>query len=493
MNRACLSSYYRRSSVLLALLLAFSLLMVMPAYAQFTLVKISGDSFTNPESQHKTEVEPDTYSWGSTMMAAFQVARISGGGGADLGFAITTDGGKTWTHGLLPGLTVHYKQGTHEAASDASVVYNARFGVWLISSLPINPFGVNVATSISKDGIHWSDPVMVDNGAADDKNWITCDNNTKSPFYGNCYTEWDASGLVLMSTSTDGGKTWGPAKPSADNSAGLGGEPLVQPNGHVVVPFAGNGLQVFSSTDGGVSWGTRTTIAPFNVFGDNSGLRSSGLPLPSTGIDKSGKLYVVWSDCSFRAHCSTNDLVMSTSTDGTKWTAPTRIPIDPLTSKVNHLIPGLGVDRSTSGKTAHLTSTYYYFPDAGCTGNACLLSVGFTTSSDGGKTWTRGKQLAGPMQLTWLPSTFSGRMVADYLSSSYVNGQPFGVFMVAMAPQNGVFNQAAYTTKEPLLAAASEPRFSSKGEKQISRATSPIPEFHDVEVGPPAAPPSTSK
>jgi hypothetical protein len=72
MNRACLSSSYTRSSVLFALLLAFSLLMVMPAYAQFTLVKISGDSFTNPESQHKTEVEPDTYSWGSTMMAAFK-------------------------------------------------------------------------------------------------------------------------------------------------------------------------------------------------------------------------------------------------------------------------------------------------------------------------------------------------------------------------------------------------------------------------------------
>ena len=92
MNRACLSSCYRRTSVLFALLLAFSLLMVMPAYAQFTLVKVSGDSFNNPESQHKTEVEPDTYSWGSTMMAAFQVARISGGGGADLGFAITIDG-----------------------------------------------------------------------------------------------------------------------------------------------------------------------------------------------------------------------------------------------------------------------------------------------------------------------------------------------------------------------------------------------------------------
>lgn len=76
---------------------------------------------------------------------------------------------------------------------------------------------------------------------------------------------------------------------------------------------------------------------------------------------------------------------------------------------------------------------------------------------------------------------------------SELPNNPFGVFMVAKAPKNGVFNQAAYTTKQPLLVAESEPRFSSKGEKQVSRTTRPIPKFHDVEVGPPAAPPSTSK
>ena len=491
MSRPFAPSAYTRSSALFALVCAFCLLIVMPAYAQFTLVKISSDSFTNPESQHKSEVEPDTYSWGSTMVAAFQVARISGGGGADLGFAITKNGGKTWTHGSLPGLTVHYKNGPNLAASDASVVYNAKFGVWLISSLPISNSGVDVATSISTDGIHWSDPVMVDTSGGDDKNWITCDNNATSPFYGNCYTEWD-NGNVLMSTSTDGGKTWGPAKTSSDHAGGLGGEPLVQPNGQVVVPFFGNGIQAFTSTDGGVSWGKTTTIAPFNTFQDNSSLRSSGLPLPSTGIDGSGTIYVVWSDCSFRTGCSTNDLVMSTSANGTKWTAPARIPIDPLNSTVDHFIPGLGVDRSTSGSSAHLTSTYYYFPNSGCNGNACPLYVGFTTSTDGGKTWTGGQQLAGPMQLTWLPGTFSGQMVADYLSSSYVNGNPFGVFMVAKAPKNGVLNQAAYTTKQPLLVADSEPRFSSKGEKPVSRTNRPLPKFRDVEVAP-AAPPSTSK
>jgi len=53
-----------------------------------------------------------------------------------------------------------------------------------------------------------------------------------------------------------------------------------------------------------------------------------------------------------------------------------------------------------------------------------------------------------------------------------------------------VFNQAAYTTKSPLLASTDEPRFSSKGEKRLRNATSDHPwtNFHDVEVGP--VPPS---
>jgi hypothetical protein len=475
--------------MLCAAMAAFFCVATNSANAQISLVKISTDSFHNSDSQHKSEVEPDTYSWGSTMVAAFQVARINEGGGADLGFATTTDGGKTWTQGSLPGLTVNYKKGPNSAASDASVVYDAKHGEWLISSLPIGNSGDNVAVSRSKDGLHWDNPVPVDSSGGDDKNWITCDNNAKSPFYGNCYSEW-AGFAVMMSTSTDGGKTWGAPKTSADQVGGSGAEPLVLPNGTVVVPFLGNEMQGFTSTDGGTSWNKSFIISSVNTFQDNSGVRSSGLPFPSTGIDKSGKIYVVWSDCSFRKNCSTNDIVMSTSTNGTKWTKAVRIPIDPLTSTVDHFIPGLGVDKDSSG---HLTTTYLYFPKSSCSGNACELNVGFTTSTDGGKTWTKGKQLAGPMKITWLPQTFSGPMLADYLSTSYVNGNPFGVFMVAKAPSGSTLNQAAYTTKQPLLAEAGEPRFSSKGEKAVSRSSSAHwwIHFHDVEreeQAPPAKP-----
>ena len=441
-------------------------LFVPASQAQLTLRKISVDNFTNPASQHKSEVEPDSYSWGSTIVSAFQVARIHDGGGADIGFSTSTDGGATWTMGYLPGLTNNYKNGPFSAASDASVAFDAKHGQWLISALPLGN-AADVSVSRSVDGIHWGRPIPVDRSGGDDKNWIVCDNTSTSPFYGNCYSEWDTP-TIFMSTSSDGGLTWGVAKTTADRASGVGGQPLVELNGTVVVPIAGgNGLIAFTSTDGGATWGRTSSISNVTEHGEQGGLRSAGLP--GAEIDGSGKIYVVWSDCRFRTGCSSNDMVLSTSTDGKTWTAPARIPIDPVSSTVDHFIPGVGVDPNTSGATAHLALTYYYYPVSQC-GNSCQLDVGFVTSDDGGATWTAGQQLAGPMQLSWLPNTFSGLMVADYLSTSFVNGNAFGIFVVASAPSGGVLNQAVFTTKTPLAAAADARRFSAYADKPIPNA-----------------------
>jgi len=476
MNRSSLNSPSgRTSSAIFAvvLTLALTLVMVAPAFAQLPLVKLSTDTFNNSASQHKTEVEPDTFAFGSTIVSAFQVARVFGGGGADVGFATSTDAGKTWTSGYLPGLTNNYKGGTFTAASDAAIAYDAKHAVWLISTLPLtNGDGEAVATSRSTDGIHWGKPIIVDNSGSDDKNWITCDNTTTSPHYGNCYTEWDEpelGDLIFMSTSTDGGLTWGPAKNTGDSASGIGGQPLVLPNGTVVVPISTLGTMIaFLSTNGGSSWTNTTLISNQNYRGEDGGLRD-GFGMPSAQIDGGGKIYIVWPDCSFRPGCSTDDLVFSTSTNGTTWTKIARIPIDPISSTVDHFIPGIGIDRTTSGKTAHLAVTYYYYPVASCN-NSCELYVGYTTSENGGKTWTKGKKLAGPMQLSWLPQSQNGLMVADYLAVAYANGNPFGAFAVAKAPSGGLMNEAMYTTKSPLLASADEPRFSSKGEKPVPNA-----------------------
>jgi len=453
-------------------LVVFLATLTLSARAQFTLEQISVDKFKNADSAHRTEVEPDSFAWGNTVVAAYHVARRPGSigwGSADIGFSVSTDGGKTGTYGYLPGLTVNYKGGTYYGAADPAVAYDAKHAVWLISSLAlVNPIG-DVVVSRSTDGLHWGSPIPIDVTHNDDKNWTVCDNTSTSPYYGNCYTEWDAAastGLILMSTSSDGGLTWSAGKSTADGAGGLGGEPLVQPNGTVVVPFSENyaGVGAFRSTNGGSSWTSSVSVSSVDNHSEGGGLRS--LPLPSAQIDAAGKVYVVWQDCRFRTGCAENDIVMSTSSDGKTWTSPARIPIDPVTSTVDHFIPGIGVDPTTSGATAHLTLVYYYYPVSSCNSN-CQLDVGFVTSQNGGTTWTSGVQLAGPMQLSWLPDSDLGPMVADYISVSYINGNPFGVFAAAKAPSGGLLNEAMYTTKQPLLASADAPQFSSKDEEPV--------------------------
>ena len=96
-----------RSATLFGALAAVALLCSSAsAAANVPLTQISADPFTNATSQHATEVEPDTFASGSTVVAAFQVGRFFDGGSSDIGFARSTDGGATWgTSSFLPGLT----------------------------------------------------------------------------------------------------------------------------------------------------------------------------------------------------------------------------------------------------------------------------------------------------------------------------------------------------------------------------------------------------
>ena len=219
------------------------------ASANVPLTRVSSDPFTNSTSQHATEVEPDTFSADGTVVAVFQVGRFFNGGATDIGFVRSGDGGQTWdAPGFLPGMT--FSSGAaaspFERVSDPSVAYDAAHGTWLISSIPLLP-NTSVPTVFvnrsTDDGRTWSAPVSipppVSNSVDLDKNWTVCD-NVSTRFRGHCYTELDNFGdgdRELMSTSTDGGLTWSTPVQTAGHDKGLGGQPVVQPSGRVVVPF----------------------------------------------------------------------------------------------------------------------------------------------------------------------------------------------------------------------------------------------------------------
>ena len=419
------------------------------ASAAVSLTRVSVDIYTDTQAQHRTEVEPDTFTFGSTIVSAFQVGRVFGGGASNIGWATSRNGGATWSHGYLPGITGN-GGGPFGQASDASVAFDAKHKVWLISSLGIGGSAVDVLVNRStKGGVAWGKPVTVATGP-NDKDWIVCDNTPASPHYGNCYVEYDVTSVgdsVTMKTSTDGGLTWGPARTPSGGAAGLGGQPVVQPGGTVVVPYesiSGSGaIGSFSSTNGGASWSAPVVVSSIRHHSVAGSLRES--PLPSAAIDGAGTVYVTWADCRFRAGCASNDIVLAKSTGTSTWAAPVRVPIDPVSSTVDHFVPGIAVDPGTSGATARIGLTYYYYPNASCSSSTCKLDAGFISSVNGGATWSAPAQIAGPMSLSWLPSTSEGIMFGDYIATAIVaGGNAYPVIPVSQAPAGSTFHLAMY-------------------------------------------------
>ena len=417
------------------------------AHAAGTL-QISSDPFTqttckaSATTNHHTEVEPDTFSNGSTLVAAFQVGRVFDGGSCDIGFATSTNNGGSWTNGLLPGTTVFATPaGPYDRISDPAVAFDASHNTWLIASLALKgTTGAAVLVSQSADGITWNNPVVVHAASGSenlDKEWIVCDDTATSPFYGHCYVEWDNNGagnLLQMSTSTDGGTTW--SAPATNNSGVIGGQPLVRPDGTVIVPIDNaneTAVGAFNSTNGGASWSAVTTIATIKHHTVAGNLREG--PLPSAEIDGAGTVYVAWSDCRFRRSCKTNDIVMSHSLNstGTSWSSVSRVPIDGTNSGIDHFIPGLAVNKATSGSSAQLGLTYYFYPSG-----STQLSVGFISSTSAGSSWSTPQTISSGMPTGWLATTSQGRMVGDYISTSYGSDNlAHGVFATAATPTSG--------------------------------------------------------
>ena len=139
----------------------------------------SRDPYENGESQHETEVEPDSAAFGKTVVAVFQVGRVFDGGARNIGYAVSQDSGRTWRRGFLGGLVPR--------ASDPSIAYDARHKVWLAVSLVFGNNGSKIAVNRSTDTRHWSPPVTAVSTSpqfGQDKEWIACDDWPQSPFYG---------------------------------------------------------------------------------------------------------------------------------------------------------------------------------------------------------------------------------------------------------------------------------------------------------------------
>ena len=117
-------------------------------------------------TNHQADVEPDSFAYGSEILAAYQVGRIYNGGACAIGWSFSSDDGATWTSGLLPSITkwtTAIGAGSWDRVTDPAIAYDARHGLWLISTLSLTESGgvqgKSVLTSSSTDGTHWAAPV----------------------------------------------------------------------------------------------------------------------------------------------------------------------------------------------------------------------------------------------------------------------------------------------------------------------------------------------
>ena len=363
-------------------------------------------------AQHETQVEPDSFSFGSTIVTVFQSGRHLDGGAERNGFSTSKNGGRTWRAGLLP-------TGSFERVSDPVIAYDAEHKWWLAASLGTNFSTNGIVISRSRDGLSWRAPVDAARSSVEDydKEWIACDNWRTSRFRGRCYVSYMNFRRAAIETrrSTDGGRTWSapvaivvqrpPAQPN-------GIQIVTRPNGNVLLLLTifgaptGNEIAQLRSTDGGVSFSQPTAVAPLGDT-DVSWLRAP--PFVSADVDADGTVYVAWRDCERSVECSA-DIVLATSRDGVRWNEPTRIPTGPFEGF--YFLPALAVDPATSGAKARLALLYHSMspshicdPTAGCLG----IDVRMVTSTNGGRSWTAPRRLnAFSMPPFWMADTSLG-------------------------------------------------------------------------------------
>src|SRR3954464_3225140 len=258
----------------------------------------------------------------------------------------SSDAGRTWGGVDLPLPAV--KGNGINFGSDPSLAFDSRgnvfYGyivVYFGNGNGINGTAVGVARS-SDGGRSYPQFTLFSleggSGHFNDKPIITADSNPASPFRDNVYVAWDAAaggstgGGVRVARSSDHGATFTTTRVDDPRGPGraIGAVPFVGPNGEVYVAwndYAANTIAFNRSLDGGVTWGSTTTISAKRLAFDiaiPAEFSRGALVYPSCDADRSagahrGRLYCSWMDVTSAGN---TDIFWSSSDDGgNTWSA----------------------------------------------------------------------------------------------------------------------------------------------------------------------------
>jgi hypothetical protein len=353
--------------------------------------------------------------------------------------AYSTDAGKHWqlASGIAPpdwrvsgDVSVTYDNQGHAIISYMAFDKLGSFNYWAHNS---SRNGLHIRRSLD-GGQNWESsdiPVILQPDEAtvpwEDKPYIVAD-NSHGPFAGNLYIGWTrwnlADSEILLSRSTDDGKTWSKpleidsvrGLPRDDNGAVEGFAGAVGPDGTLYVVWAdGNHIIFTTSHDGGKTFTPAQEIiktAPI-MFQVEAVARSNGFP--QIGIDprggKASRLFVSWSD--YRN--GDVDVFCSTSVDqGATWTPAVRVNSDAMHNGADQYFQWLAVDPSDG------SADIVFYDRRGDPQNRKQIVV-LAHSTDGGQSFEN---------FAWTDTPFDAQSVfmGDYTGLTAWGGKVYGVW-----------------------------------------------------------------
>ena len=425
------------------------------------------DVASEPGSEPDTVVEPDVAvnpTDSSNAIAVAHDSRYPNGGAVGISVAWTYDGGATWNHRPVPGIT-KATGGTWDRASDPVVAFAAD-GTAYLSVLEISlqcPSAVTVLVS-HDGGATWSRPYYAHRSSvctySDDKNWIVVDNWPSSPHYGRVYQFWTpfrytAQGEYRGSPqavrwSDDSARTWSKTHyVNGLNHSSQNSQPMIKSDGTIVDTFLDFGpggqapdavpglaperarsasvtpkiidssgpIYASTSVDGGRTWSQEVEVVN-NGYGYSPGVRCC---LPAADIDPvTQRMYVAY----VGGVGNTDPIYISWSRDGNLWSAPERVT----QGDVN------GVTRVNVDVVARSGKVYVsYGTRTDPTNDGGFVQQQLSTSTDRGLTFGSPLSL-GPRSVLKYAAQAGGYFPGDYIGAALAPGRLYLVWARSSAP-----------------------------------------------------------
>jgi hypothetical protein len=223
---------------------------------------------------------------------------------------------------LIPGVT-RLTGGPYDAGGDPALAFDSRGNVYYAglgfnrTSAP-NTVAVNKGTFDGSGNLTWGAPTFINPTTApstlNDKEWIAADWHASSPYRDRIYVSWTrfvfnahngsyVQSPIFFAYSTDGGQTFSaPRNISGNVLYDQGSRPIVGYDGTVYVIFEGStrlatldSTYIVKSTDGGTTFGKPVKIAELQdvIPLANTAFRVNSFPAGAAAPN--GDLHVAWS------------------------------------------------------------------------------------------------------------------------------------------------------------------------------------------------------